>query len=108
MAAYSPDQMQDGLRNKGFLRHDEEPLGKRQEKRVADHYLYYFHYAGKRTAIRTKISMGSKYVYDERGLLKPVASQLKLSLGQVKRLIECPMSMEEYIVVLQSRGFLRK
>lgn len=106
MAAFSTDDIEEGLHNKGFLRHDEEPLGKRQEKRKADHFLYYFHHNGRRTAIRTKVSMGSKYVYDDV-LLGKMGRQLNLNLGQVKGLIRCPLSREEYIVILQARGFLR-
>lgn len=108
MAAFSAAEMQDGLRNKGFVRHDDEPLSGRQEKRDADHYLFYFHFEGKRTAIRTKISRGSKYVYDDRGLLPKVAIQLKLNLGQLKRLIRCPLKIPEYVEILRRQGKLNR
>lgn len=51
--------------------------------------------------------MGSKYVYDDF-LLGKMGRQLKLNLGQVKRLIRCPLTREEYIGILRAQGFLRQ
>lgn len=57
---------------------------------------------GKKTAIFTKTSHGIKEYGGK--LLKNMAWQLRLSPAERYRLVDCPMSEEEYIVLLREKG----
>lgn len=57
--------------------------------------MYHLYSNGKKTPIWTKISQGEKEIHDN--LLATMArQQLKLSRKDFDRLIECPLSQEEY------------
>lgn len=71
------------LKSKGF------------KPKPGDHnYFLYVSTAGKKTAIFTKTSHGSKEIGD--GLLAKMARQCKLSRSEFDLLIDCPMDRETY------------
>jgi len=72
-----------------------------------DHEFYYFYHKGKKTVARTKISRGSAYDHYDDRLLGKMKTQLHLStLQQVRNLLECPMSKDEYIAELMKKNLL--
>jgi len=81
------------LKQKGF----------RQEER--DHHRFVFYYRGKRTAISTFTSHGSKSGDIDTGLLNLMKRELRLqNLADARALVRCKMSEEEYIRLV--RGYL--
>lgn len=86
--------IESSLRKKGFI--EEEGGG----------HKYFHHKVGdKRTGPYTFLSRGSKYKTYDVSLLKFMKKHLRLdSLDQVKRLLECPMTGEEYNSILKSKG----
>jgi hypothetical protein len=71
----------------------------------AHHEMLWLFVQGKKTSIRTRLSHGSPE-YDD-GLLGQVAKQLKLRRGDLDRLIECPLTEEEYVNGLIQNGHAR-
>ncbi len=81
------------LQNKGF-----KPI-------ESDHTYYWFFLDGIRTHIKTKISHGKSEYGDN--LLSAMRKQLKLNTAsELKDLIYCPMSQENYIELLKERDEL--
>jgi len=79
-----------GLEKKGFL------------KTMGDHIYLRFHDTLKRKSeIKTKISHGAKE-YDDI-LLRLMAKQLKINKNQLKDLINCPLSQENYEKLIQGK-----
>ena len=69
------------------------------------HEMLWFFVEGKKTSIRTRLSHGSEE-YDD-GLLGQMAGQLKLKRADLDRLIECPLTEEEYANDLIQNGHVR-
>jgi hypothetical protein len=69
------------------------------------HEMLWFFAHGKKTSIRTRLSHGSNE-YDD-GLLGLMAKQLKLRRADLDRLIECPLTEEEYVNGLIQNGHVR-
>jgi hypothetical protein len=70
-----------------------------------DHRFYHFFYKGKKTMARTKISTGTAYGEYGDSLFKLMVQQLQLqNVRQVRNLLACPMSLEEYTSLLVGRG----
>jgi len=65
----------------------------------SDHVRYIFYANGIKTRIRTKISHGEREIGDD--LILKMSRQLKLSKSQFMKLIECPLSEEEYTKILK-------
>jgi len=87
--------IESNLPSKGFVREDD------------DHRYFYHEYEGKRTGVYTYTSHGSKYKAYGVGLLGMMKTQLRLdSIRQVVDLFECPISGEDYNLILQDKGFL--
>ena len=81
-----------GLQRKGF------------EPRQGDHAFYHLYVQGKKTAVFTKISQGEKEINDR--LLGMMARQVRLSRKQFFELVECPLSLDEYLKHLQKAGVI--
>jgi len=79
-----------GLEKKGFLRKDN------------DHRFLHLWVDRRKTSIYTKISHGEKEIGDN--LLGMMARQLKLNRRQFADLVDCPMTLPEYIQVLRDGG----
>ena len=68
--------------------------------RTSDHVHAYFDYDGK-TVVKTKRSLGSK---EQPGNL--IRQQLKVNEDQLAGLIQCNLSLEDYISILKSKGII--
>ena len=76
-------------------------------ERVTDHEFYRFYYRGKVTSIRTKISLGNKGdLHSDSPLATKIQRQLMLQKKELQGYIECPLTEEDYIEVLQGKGLL--
>lgn len=84
-----------GLRNKGF---QQQPGGDH-------HYFVYVALDGKKALAKTKTSHGRGFDIDD-SLLGLMARQCILTRPQFLKLIECPLSREDYEVILRQEGKL--
>ena len=90
------EQMRKALLDKGFV-----------DKNDGDHTFYYFYHKGKKTIARTKISRGSGYKTYNDTLFTKMKTQLQLdSIQQVRALLECPMSEQDFVLELKKRNLL--
>ena len=72
-----------------------------------DHRFYYFHYKGKKTIVKTKISTGTGYKQYDDNLFRLMCKGLQLNtIKQVRDLLECPLSESDYVSILMKRGCL--
>jgi hypothetical protein len=81
-----------GLLKKGFV------------ARESDHTFYQLSVDGRKTVINTKISHGEKEIGDP--LLGIMARQLRLSKRSFLELVDCPLSLLEYIRLLRENGHI--
>jgi hypothetical protein len=82
-----------GLKAKGFS------LG------TGDHnYFLYVTKAGKKTAVFTKTSHGSKEISDN--LLAKMARQVKLSRSEFDLLVDCPLDRDAYEKKLAAQNYI--
>lgn len=79
-------------------------LKKGFQARSSHHTFYHLYVDGKKTLVFTKISHGEREISDS--LLKLMARQLRLSRAEFIRLIECPLSAQEYLRLLHERKCL--
>ena len=72
------------------------------------HHRYFYHEInGKRTGIATYTSHGSKPKEYDDNLLRMMKKQMKLdSIGQVRELLLCPMSGDDYNRKLKEKGII--
>lgn len=89
------DLVKENLPKKGF-----EELG-------GDHIFYHLILEGKKTAIFTKVSRGSKYKILGNDLVLAMARQCKLTTGDFRKLVECTLSHEEYLKKLNASGHIK-
>ncbi len=75
------------------------------QRKNSDHKRFHLYVDGRKTSVYTFLSHG-KSEYDAV-LLGFVAKQLKLPRKQLDRLLDCPMSYEEYLEHLTDTGILR-
>ena len=66
------------------------------------HKIFYFFYEGKITGVHTFLSHGVREYNAE--LLTKMRNQLHLSGKELEDLIRCPLSGEEYLILLEERG----
>ncbi len=85
------------LREKGF------EISKKNKRRK--HFVYTFIYNGKKTSIRTYISL-SHPEYGNK-LLSLIAKELKISNSNVLGLIDCPFSKEDLIKTYLREGIIK-
>lgn len=80
-------------------------LAKGFRSRDGDHnYFLYYSKAGKKTAVFTKTSHGSREIDDS--LLARMTKQCKLSRSDFDRLIDCPLDRDSYEAKLVAAGFV--
>ncbi len=83
------------LQNKGFVKAEGD-----------HHYFIYFDKHGRKTRARTKTSHSPKVCDIDDSLLGPMARQCFLNKGEFLRLVDCPMTREEYERRLIDQGEL--
>lgn len=89
-----PIKVINGLIKKGFC----EAKG--------DHKHLIFHFNGRKTSIRTKVSHGSKEISGH--LINLMSIQIKLEKKQFIEFVNCPLSVNGYLKELQKQGFVFK
>lgn len=87
MATLDSRRVEKSLLAKGFV------------KDHGDHLFFRLFVNGKKTAIYTKISHGSRKTLGD-GLVHMMAKQVKLSLPEFRDLVECRLSEEAYVKLL--------
>ena len=92
MSVLKTSQIDRALRKKGF------------EVSNKDHHFYYYVNNGKKTNIFTKISHSSDEIGE--GLIKKMATQVRLEKDEFKELVQCTLSGERYKEILISRRFI--
>ena len=90
------------IRNAGKVRQSLIKKGFMKEER-AKHAYYIFSYKG-REICSTFMSRNNQDIYDN--LLSSMAIQLHLSRHDFIRLIDCPLSEEDYIKILKDNDLL--
>jgi len=96
MSDIKRDKIARSLKSKGFV----------FDKGHGDHDWYYYVHNGKQYRhICAKLSRGSGYKTYGEGLLRRMILLLRLdTLGEVKRLFECPMDAVEYKAILKRKN----
>lgn len=74
------------------------------EREVSRHVYFKFRYRGMDWGISTSFSHGEREVGDH--LIGLMARQVKLPKADFLRLVQCPMSAEEYLAHLVSEGLV--
>lgn len=72
-----------------------------------DHDFLFFSHAGKRQPVFTKVSRGRNYKTVGDPLLAKMSRQLHLTRKEFDRLVDCPMTLEEFTGHLVKAGVLR-
>ena len=97
------EEIEAGLQKKGFrLR----AKSKSKSQKRKDHRYYDLWVDGKLTGISTHVSTGTKYKELGEPLISKMAKQLKLSKSDFQLLIACPMTIEDYKLVLKRQRVL--
>jgi hypothetical protein len=94
MPSLERDDVETSLKKKGFLEED------------GDHRFYKLMVEGKYTGIMTKTSRGKKYKTLSDDLVSLMARQLKLTKKQFVDLVNCPLTLDEYVALLRRSGEL--
>ncbi len=81
-----------GLQRKGFRPKENDPT-----------FLHLW-VDGKKTSIYTKVSHGEKEIHDK--LLATMARQVKLVKRQFLELVDCPLTLNEYVRGLRRDGHI--
>ena len=86
-----------GLTRKGWRRRD-------------SHHVYYRYVtmSGRMTALRTKVSHGSRSRQLSRSLVARMARQCHLAADEFERLISCPLSQEAFEAKMKAEGVIRE
>ena len=93
MATRKAREIKEGLTKKGFITVQR------------DHTYLFFSVGGRKYSIHTKISHGNKEYGDN--ILSLVARQLHITTKQLDDLLDCPMSYEDYLSMLQEKKIVR-
>lgn len=93
MPSLKKDTVIRNLTKKGFVREERDHT-----------YLYYVRLDGKKTAIRTKISHGSKSDITS-GLISAMAHQCHLPTPKFKEFAECKIDQQQYEQLLTANGY---
>jgi predicted RNA binding protein YcfA (HicA-like mRNA interferase family) len=91
MATLKAREVISSLRKKGF----------RQSE--GDHTYFVLYVNDKKTSIRTKVSHGGAEIDDY--LLNMMSLQVKLEKKQFMDLINCPLSAQGYLKILETQGY---
>jgi len=93
----SRKQIEKALQQKGFV----------PDQTGRDHRYYRFYYKGQKRLSKTKISTGTGYKDYDDNLFRLMVAGLHLeNIKQVRDLLACPMTEEEYVAILVRRGKL--
>lgn len=96
MPSLKKDMVVRNLTKKGF------------EQVEGDHlYLHYVRLDGKKTAIRTKVSHGSKSDITS-GLVSAMARQCRIPTTQSKKFAECTINQQQYEQLLTVSGYFSR
>lgn len=87
------DKIKSSLTKKGFVAEN------------GDHKFYTLYCDGKKTQIYTKVSHGKTEVGEP--LIGQMARQVKLDKRQFADLINCPLSKEKYMRMMQEQGYVK-
>jgi len=90
---FTKEKIIKSLKKKGF-RHE----------RDSDHEFYFLYINDKKTIINTHVSFGNNQVDDD--LCSVMGRQIKISLRQFKDLINCPLSRDKYIQILEEKNII--
>lgn len=93
MTSRKSREIKESLENKGFSMSN------------ADHKKYILFVKGTKTSVWTKVSHGSKSDIGDP-LLSMMARQLRLRKNQFLDLIDCPMSHDDYLIILHDNGHI--
>jgi len=93
MATRKAREIKEGLIKKGFIAYQR------------DHTYLFFSVEGRKSGVHTKISHGNKEYGDN--ILSLVARQLHITTKQLDDLLDCPMSYEDYLSMLQEKKIVR-
>ena len=96
MAERKSSDIESALMKKGFEKRD-----------GAKHTIFTYRHQGLTTPIFIKLSRGSGYKNIGDSLLAQISKQVRLTKQHFLRLVDCPMSAEEYKNVLRSSGFIQ-
>lgn len=96
MPSLKKDMVVRHLTRKGFARDEGDHL-----------YLTYVTTEGKKTAIRTKVSHGSKSDITT-GLVSAMARQCQLTTPQFKEFAECKLTQYQYEQILTANGYFSR
>jgi predicted RNA binding protein YcfA (HicA-like mRNA interferase family) len=94
MPSLERDDIESSLLKKGFTAEE------------GDHRFFKLVAAGKYTGIYTKTSRGKKYKTLSSELVSKMASQLELTTKEFVSLVDCSLSGEEYLRLLEERDKL--
>jgi hypothetical protein len=89
---FEREAIREALKKKGF----------REES--GDHFFYTFWNKGKRTAIFTKLSHGTKYRTYGDFLIGAVCRSLNLTKKEFGELVSCTLTEAGYVGILEQRG----
>ena len=87
----------------------EKNLGKKGFRREEDrdHVYYYMEYKGTETGIKTFFSHSKQFRDLHGDIVTKMRRQLRLdSTAQIKNLLECPMSQDDYVDLLIRKGLI--
>ena len=90
MSPRKTEELKRSLKKKGFQQQD------------THHEMYWLYVNGKKTSIKTRISHGAQEYSDN--LLSQMAKQVGLGKNEFDNLIDCPLSEEKYVQLLQEKG----
>jgi hypothetical protein len=94
MASLTVREVASSLERKGFRRRD------------SHHAFFVYHTTDNvKTSIRTKISQGERELRDK--LIGAMARQCRLSKDDFKKLVECPLTREQYEAMLVEAGAVK-
>lgn len=96
MPSLKKDMVVRNLTKKGFVQEEGDHL-----------FLHYVRLDGKKTAIRTKVSHGSKRDLNT-GLVSAMARQCHITTQQFKQFAECTLDQNQYEQLLTASGYFSR
>lgn len=82
-------------------------LSKGFREKSTSHAYYYLYVDGRKTSVFTYLSHGSGYKDYSDSLVREVCHQLGLVKKEFLQLVECPLTYEQYVVILRQRGRIK-
>ena len=95
MKVYEWQEVRKGLLKKGF------------KEEQSHHIFLVFHHNEKATTVRTRVSHGTGDI--PKGVLSEMKKQLRLDTQkELKDLVDCPLSYEDYVRILAKKGYISR